>query len=161
MTPSGTNLLGIVKHVASIEIEYFTKVFDRPCPVELPWFDEGAAPNADMWATPDESRDFVVDLYHESWRVSDSTISELDLESPGLVAWWSDSRRETTLQTVLVHMIAETHRHAGQMDIVRESIDGERGWNQGALNLPTFDGSEWRRYVDQVAAAAEAFRDSR
>lgn len=158
MTSTGTNLLGIVKHVASIEVEYFTKVFGRPCPVELPWFDDGASPNADMWATADESLDFIVGLYRESWRVSDVTITELELDAPGHVPWWGEARRDTTLQTILVHMIAETHRHAGHMDIVREMIDGERGWNQGSPNLPSFDSSQWSRYVEVVTSAAESFR---
>ena len=57
MTQTGTNLLGLVKHVASIELGYFGEVFDRPSNVPLPWFDEGAETNADMWATAEESRE--------------------------------------------------------------------------------------------------------
>ena len=56
MTQTGTNLLGLVKHVASVELGYFGEVFDRPSNVPLPWFDEGAEINADMWATA-ESRE--------------------------------------------------------------------------------------------------------
>src|SRR2546421_6292058 len=46
---TGTSLLGLVKHVASVESGYFGVVFGRPFPNPLPWmeFDE---PNADMWA---------------------------------------------------------------------------------------------------------------
>ena len=42
MTQTGTNLLGLVKHVASNELAYFGEVFDRPSNVPLPWSDEGA-----------------------------------------------------------------------------------------------------------------------
>ena len=60
LTATGTNLLGVLKHVASVEMGYFTSVFNRPCDVPLPWFDEGAEPNADMWATAEETRDDIV-----------------------------------------------------------------------------------------------------
>jgi len=71
LTPTGTNLLGIVKHVASVELEYFGPVLGRPAGLSLPWASEDAEPNADMWATPDESRAEIVDLYHRSWQLAD------------------------------------------------------------------------------------------
>src|SRR5665213_3792971 len=64
MVPTGTNLLGIVKHVATVESGYFGSVFGRPFAEELPWTADDAESNADMWATADESRQFIVDLYH-------------------------------------------------------------------------------------------------
>ena len=63
MTQTGTNLLGLVKHVATNELEYFGEVFDRPSNIPLPWSEEGAELNADMWATADESRSDIVALY--------------------------------------------------------------------------------------------------
>jgi hypothetical protein len=74
MTQTGTNLLGLVKHVASNELAYFGEVFDRPSNVPLPWFDEGAETNADMWATAEESRDDIVALYELAAAHADSTI---------------------------------------------------------------------------------------
>ena len=78
LTPTGTNLLGLVKHLASVEAGYFGETFDRPFPEPLPWFEEGAEPNADMWATADESLDGVVAFYRRVWAHSDRTIAELD-----------------------------------------------------------------------------------
>src|ERR1700694_2930275 len=66
LTPTGTNLLGIVKHVASVELGYFGEAFERPSHESLPWLDEGAEPNADMWALPEESREDIVALYRRS-----------------------------------------------------------------------------------------------
>ena len=51
LTPTGTNLLGLVKHLASVELGYFGEVFGRPSDIPLPWFEENAEPNADLWAT--------------------------------------------------------------------------------------------------------------
>src|SRR2546427_5581942 len=67
MTPTGTNLLGLVKHVASVALGYFGDTFGRPYPEPLPWLDDGAERNADMWATLDESRDQIVGLYRRAW----------------------------------------------------------------------------------------------
>ncbi len=93
MTPTGTNLLGLVKHVASVQIGYFGEVFDRPHGLALPWFDDDAEVNADMWATADETREEILELHRISARHSDATIEALDLDSPGLVPWWGPDRK--------------------------------------------------------------------
>ena len=156
LTPTGTNLLGIVKHVASVELGYFGDTFARPAGVPLPWFEEGAEPNADMWAAPDESRDDIVGLYHRSWTHSDATIEALPLDAIGHVPWWPESRNEVTLHRILVHMTAETNRHAGHADIVRELIDGAAGVKPDHDNLPPFDRAEWDAFRSRVEQAARA-----
>src|ERR1700753_3188399 len=83
MTPTGTNLLGLVKHLASIEFGYFGDTFGRPSGEPLPWFEPDAEPNADMWAAADESRQQIVELYHRAWAHSDTTIGALDLAALG------------------------------------------------------------------------------
>jgi Protein of unknown function (DUF664) len=120
-----------VKHVASVADGYFGEVFGRPSPDPAPWDDEGAEPNGDMWATPDESRADVVGYHHRVWACVDATIEALDLDTEGHVPWWSEERSHPTLHTILVHMIAETNRHAGHADIVRETIDGAAGLRPG------------------------------
>jgi uncharacterized damage-inducible protein DinB len=153
LTPTGTNLLGIVKHVASVELGYFGDVLGRPSGIPLPWFDDDAEPNADMWATPDESRADIVDLYSRARAHADATIRELPLDAPGHVPWWGD-RGGVTLHQLLVHMIAETHRHAGHADIVREMIDGDAGLRADNANLPHEDAAWWAAYRAKVEAAA-------
>ena len=74
LVPTCTNLLGLVKHVAGVELGYFGDAFGRPHHEPLPEFDPNE-PNADMWATPDESRAEIVDLYHRSWQLADETIA--------------------------------------------------------------------------------------
>jgi hypothetical protein len=155
LTPTGTNLLGIVKHVASVELEYFGPVFGRPTGLSLPWASADAEPNADMWATPDESRAEIVDLYHRSWRLADETIAELPLHAPGTVPWGGD-QSAVTLHRLPVHMIAETQRHAGHADIVREMIDGSVGARPGVDNMQALDQAWWRDYHDRVEAAARS-----
>jgi uncharacterized damage-inducible protein DinB len=155
MTRTGTNLLGVVKHVASVEAGYLGDCFGRPSQESLPWLAEDAEPNADMWATPAESGDGIVDLYRRVWAHSDATIEALELDAPGQVPWWPEERRQVTLQQILVHMTAETHRHAGHADIVRELVDGAVGLRLGNDNMAPGDEAWWDDYRDRLERAAE------
>ena len=85
LVPTGTNLLGLVKHVASVEFGYFGDIFGRPSAEPLPWYAEDAEPNADMWATADETREQIIGLYHRAWAHADATIDALPLDAPGRV----------------------------------------------------------------------------
>jgi hypothetical protein len=161
LVPTGTNLLGLVKHVTGCEIGYFGDTFGRPFPGPLPKaFTDTSAdaePNADMYAAPDESREMLTSLYRRVWVHSDETMDEVELESTGQVPWWPEETREVSLHLVLTHMIAETHRHAGHADIVRELIDGSTGLRASNLNLPTGVGpSWWAEYRSRVESAASA-----
>jgi uncharacterized damage-inducible protein DinB len=155
MTRTGTNLLGLVKHVASVELDYFGRVFDRPSNISLPWFDEGAETNADLWATAVESREDIVALYQRAAVHADATIEALTLDSPGRVPWWTPAeRQQVTLQQIMVHVTVEIARHAGHADILRELIDGAAGDNDG--NLPDQTAQEWATYRLQLEQAAVA-----
>jgi hypothetical protein len=154
LTPTGTNLLGLVKHVASVELGYFGETFGRPSDEPLPWLGEGAEPNADMWATPAESRDQIIALYHRAWLHSDITIDTLPLDAIGHVPWWPPERNEVTLHRIMAHMIAETHRHAGHADIVRELIDGAVGRQRENDNMTPGDRSWWEGYRNRLEDAA-------
>jgi uncharacterized damage-inducible protein DinB len=154
LVPTGTNLLGLVKHVASVEAGYFGETFGRPFDAPLPWLAEDAEPNADMWATADETREQIVGLYHRVWEHSDATINALDLDAPGTVPWWMPGRREVTLHRILVHMIAETNRHNGHADIVRELIDGTVGLRPDNDNMAPVDAQWWAEYRDRLEQAA-------
>lgn len=154
LTPTGTNLLGIVKHVASVEAGYLGDTFGRPFGERFPWFADDTAFNDDLWATPDESREQVVGLYHRVWAHSDKTIDALPLDAAGRVAWWPPERADVTLHQILLHMIAETHRHAGHADVVRELIDGAVGLRPDNDNMPPVDETWWESYRQRLEDAA-------
>jgi uncharacterized damage-inducible protein DinB len=159
LTPTGTTLLGLVKHAASVESEYLGLVFGRPFPQELPWSAEGAEPDADMWATAEESREDIVDLYRRVAAHSEETLAALPLDAVGSVPWWPEDRRAVTLHTVLVHLTAEVHRHAGHADVVRELVDGAAGLNPRDDNLARSGPDGWREHRDRVERAARAAAD--
>jgi len=154
MVPTGTNLLGLVKHVASVEIGYFGETFGRPSDEPLPWFADDAEDNADMWATADESREDIIGLYHRAWAHADATIEALPLDAIGHVPHWPAERSEVTLHRILVHMIAETHRHAGHADIVRELVDGSVGLRLDNDNMPPGDAAWWEQFHGRLERVA-------
>jgi uncharacterized damage-inducible protein DinB len=154
LTPTGTNLLGLVKHLATVELDYFGNSFGRPFDEPLPWNADDAQPNADMWATAEESRKQILGLYHRAWSHSDETIEMLALDAIGHVPWWPDDRRDASLHLILVHVIAETNRHVGHADIIRELIDGAVGLGHGNVNMAPGDQAWWESYRSQLERVA-------
>ncbi|MDL5159983.1 DinB family protein [Actinomycetospora termitidis] len=154
MTPTGTNLLGLVKHLAIVESGYFGVVFDRPFPETEHWFEEHTEPEADLWAAAEESREGIVDLYTRAAAHSDATIDALDLDAAGRVPHWPAERAEVTLQQILVHMTAETHRHAGHADIVRELLDGAAGLRRDHSNLGNLAAAQRQGHVARLEREA-------
>ena len=141
LTVTGSNLLGLVKHVASVEARYFGEVFARPFPEPLPrWQDHDGS---DLWATEGETRDQIIEFYRRTREHSDATINELPLDAPGHVPWWPEPYADTNLFAVLVHVLGESIRHAGHADILRESLDGRTGLR-----------AEHEQQIDEEARAA-------
>jgi uncharacterized damage-inducible protein DinB len=149
MVPTGTSLLGLVKHVATTEMLYFGECFGREFPEPVAWAGDDMA---DMFATAEESREFIVDFYERVWAFSDQTILQLDLDSPGTVRWWPEERRHVTLGWILIHMINETARHAGHADILREQIDGAAGFRPDVVNMP--DSYNWKEKFERLEQIA-------
>jgi hypothetical protein len=77
MTPSGTNLLGLVKHLASVEYGWFCQTFGRETE-PLP-FDEDDE-NADLRVQPDETTDDIVAFYSRARAAADQVIADVDLD---------------------------------------------------------------------------------
>ncbi|WP_163801482.1 DinB family protein [Mycolicibacterium sediminis] len=158
LTPHGTNLLGLVKHLSGREIGYFGLVFDRPFadpPAWLTTTDSKPDPIRDMWATADESRSDIVVLYGRACQHSDHTIEALSLDDRGQIPAWPEHRRSVTLHDVLVHMLAETTRHAGHADILRELIDNTTGVTPGGLQPPDANDPDfWPRTYERIDSAA-------
>ena len=154
LTVTGTNLLGLVKHLATWEARYLGEVFDRPFPEPLSRWDVESERLADMWATPDESRSDVVDRYRRVWAHGDATVEALALDDTGRVEWWGGA--EVPLFNILVHLLAETSRHAGHADILREELDGAVGTDAEAMAEREHDAAFWRERREQIEAAARA-----
>lgn len=155
LTPSGTNLLGLVKHLTGGEYTYLSTSLGRPAPEVLPWEADGSVwLGADMWATAQESGDEIIARYRRACAHGDASIDALPLDAPATVAHWPEHRRATTLAVLLVRMLEETAHHAGHADIVRELIDGRGGSDSEELG----EDRPWSEYLEQVQRAADAHR---
>lgn len=158
LTPTGSNMLGLVKHLATVELGYFGVVFGREHGLELAAYDEND-PSADMYARTDESSGEVLELFRAARDHAVATIEALDLDAPGHVPWWGDNN-PVSLQLIIVHMTTEMYRHLGQIDIMREGLDGAVGLREGNLNTAPGDDDFWPTYVAKLDRIAEGFRQS-
>jgi uncharacterized damage-inducible protein DinB len=158
-TPTGNSLLGVLKHCLNVEAGYFGPTFGRefPAPEELvPMEAYEQDPQADWYATADETRDGLIDLYRRVWAFADQTIEDLPLDAPGRVPWWQPGRQDVTLQRIMIHVTGDLARHAGHSDIMREQLDGTLGRKPDDSSI--LDGFDWPVYVAKLAALADRYR---
>jgi hypothetical protein len=120
LVPSGTSLLGLVKHLAAVEYWWFCETFGRETE-PLPLDDDD--PDADLRVGPEEPTADVLAFYERARAAADRAIDEVGIEETGM-AWFGDP---VSMRWVLIHMVEETARHAGHVDILRELIDGMTG----------------------------------
>ncbi|MEL3945364.1 DinB family protein [Streptomyces sp. LNU-CPARS28] len=153
LTATGTNLLGLVKHVATVEARYFGEVFHRPSPEALcRWQDHDGS---DQWATEDETREQIIAFYRRTWEHSDATINELPLDAPGHVPWWPEPSPNTNLFAIMVHVLGESIRHAEHADILRESVDGRTGVrSENEQPIDEEARAAYRAKIEQAARSA-------
>jgi hypothetical protein len=157
LTPTGSNLLGILRHLGGIEHAYLCEAFGRalpPPPLPDDWEDE-LWHNGDMWVRPTESSEAVLGWYREACEHADQTIRMLDFDSPGEVSHWEDGNKATTLGDMMVIVLGEECRHGGHVDVVRELIDGRAGSDYADFGDP----DKWREYVAKVQTAADLYAD--
>lgn len=154
LTDTGTNLLGLIKHLSTTEAWYFGDVFGRPFPGQWRRWDDPAGNLDDMWVAADELRATVVNRYHQAWEHADATIATLDIDAPGHVPWWP--RPNVKLFNILVHVLTESNRHAGHADILREQLDSALGSAPRSM-ITGRDAAFWgnhRRKIERAAKTA-------
>ncbi|MBT8197311.1 MAG: DinB family protein [Acidimicrobiia bacterium] len=117
---SATTLLGLVKHLAYVEMWWFHEVVGGLSP-EYPWSEDD--PDADWRIEPGDSIESISRLYADAVATSDSILADVDLADTRVVR-----DEDRSIRWVVAHMIEETARHAGHADIVRELIDGITGY---------------------------------
>ncbi|HEY3090664.1 MAG TPA: DinB family protein [Jatrophihabitantaceae bacterium] len=157
-TPTGNNLLGLLKHCLNVEVGYFGPTFGREFPtpdevVPMEAYEED--PQADWYAREDETKEGMIDLYRRVWAFADQTIEGLPLDAPGRVPWWRTGRQDVTLQRIIVHVTYDLARHAGQADIMREQHDKAIGWQPENTNVP--GGYDWPAYTAKLTELADRF----
>jgi Protein of unknown function (DUF664) len=86
------------------------------------WKLEGLG-DADLRVEPEETTGDILAFYGRARVAADRVIGEVGLEETG-TAWFGDA---VSMRWVLIHMVEETARHAGHVDIIRELLDGMVG----------------------------------
>src|SRR3954469_14378450 len=186
MTGTGTNLIGIVKHLTGLTYGYLCSAFGREREA-LAWeYDEELLHGLDLWATPDESTGAIVAAYRRSCDAAARTIEELDLDTPGK----HHSGDTVNLRSMILTVLLDTTRHAGHADVVREQLDGRVGshsgddmvsddteyqrmcvaritgqidrdtWLNYVRSLPDYDPSTWTRHRERVSILWHQDRDA-
>jgi len=157
LTSTGTNLLGLVKHVATWDSRYLGEVFERPFPEPIPRWDDDSTQGSDHWATADESRSDIIGLYRRVWDHTDATIEVLELDSQGYVPWWQE---KVPLFNVMVHCLSDTTRHAGHADILRQGLDGSVGTESGVSPGLGHGASFWKERCATIEDVARSVAKS-
>jgi len=120
MTPTGLSPLGIVAHLAACEVGWFVETFEGQ-PVDPMWDDYG-----EFKLRGDDTVESVLAMYAESCDRARAVVEHaesLDRLSVDPHRFWG----QVTLRWILLHMLEETARHAGHLDLMREQIDGKVG----------------------------------
>ena len=121
LVPSATTLLGVVKHLAYVEMGWFRGNFAGEDP-PYPWPESETDPDPDFRIEPDDTVESVSALYQEQIARSRAIVAAASLDDVS-----KDKDRPRSLRWIMMHMIEETARHAGHADILRELTDGAIG----------------------------------
>jgi hypothetical protein len=122
MTPTGLSLLGVIKHLGWVERGWFREVFAGE---DVPSIDSEDDNSAEFAIGPDETIESVLGFYRDEVAQSRRIASGPSLET--LSARRTRYSEHVSLRWILVHMLEETARHAGHMDVLREKTDGRTG----------------------------------
>lgn len=143
LTPTGTHVMGLLLHLAVTESQYFISCLGREIEnAVIRHVIEAEDAQADFLPPPGMTLEDAVRIYRQTIVAVDAVLDEVELNSPAVVEWWI-KHRHTTVERLLVHMIAESHRHAGHLDIVREQLDGFVGLRPSAPNIPDLTPDQW------------------
>ncbi|MEU4198210.1 DinB family protein [Kribbella sp. NPDC026611] len=121
-----STMAGLVAHLRWVEYDWFqTRIAGVPDTGQTPWT-EGGHVDAEMFVD-DVPIAQLLDEYDEECARSNATVAALELDAVGKAG---PPDKAPSVRWVLCHMIEETARHLGHLDIIRELIDGTRGYQQ-------------------------------
>jgi uncharacterized damage-inducible protein DinB len=122
--PSTMSLLGLIRHMADVERNWFRRVMAQTDAPPLYWSED--VPDADWLGALAEPT--VVDDAWRAWRDEVGFAEQFVADSPDLgITGINGDGTSVALRSVLVHMIEEYARHCGHADLLRERIDGRVG----------------------------------
>lgn len=121
LVPSLSTVAGLVKHLLWVERSWFQEIVAGR-PVDVPWDEEDE--DGEFRVTPEETLSGLVAAYELECARSREVSGALGLDD---LAARQRRGKDVSLRWVLTHMVEETARHNGHLDILREQLDGVRG----------------------------------
>ncbi|MFE6780119.1 DinB family protein [Streptomyces sp. NPDC057702] len=120
LVPSATTVGGILTHLVTVEQHWFGIVLGGR-EHAMPFGADD--PDGDWRVADDDDLDGLLARYRAACDASDEVIASLDLDSTG-----AQKTGDYTLRWAMMHVTMDASRHAGHADVLRELLDGERGW---------------------------------
>lgn len=117
-TPTGMTLHGIVRHLENVERSWFREAFAGESDLDYDWTDED--PDGDFHVPLTVAMADLLTAYQEECARCDAVINAASLDE-------GSRHRDMSLRWIILHMIEETARHLGHIDILRELVDGKVG----------------------------------
>jgi uncharacterized damage-inducible protein DinB len=121
LVPSATTLLGIVKHLAYVERGWFQGDFAGD-EITFPWPEDEDDRDPDFRVEAADTIESVSALYRQEIARSREIVARASLDDLS-----KEKDKPHSLRWIMIHMIEETARHAGHLDILRELTDGAIG----------------------------------
>jgi uncharacterized damage-inducible protein DinB len=119
--PSRLSLLGLVRHMAEGERQWFAMVLGGE---QIPYhYYTDDDPEAEF----DDIDDADVAEAFETWRSECAAARERVAAAPSLDVTGTQDGKDFSLRWIMIHMIEEYARHNGHADLLRERIDGTVG----------------------------------
>ena len=122
-TSTGLTLHGIVRHLTNVERYWFREVFAGKTDLPYDWTDDD--PDGEFHVPADVTMASLLDAYARETALCDGVITAAPLDAVSV-------KRAASLRWIVLHMIEETARHLGQMDLLREQADGATGYRPGS-----------------------------
>ncbi len=145
--------MGLLVHLSVTETGYFFKGLGRK--IEDPLIQEiieSADPQAEFLPPQEMTLADAIALYEATTKAVDVVLDGIALDTIIKVSWRKNG--QATLERMLVHMIAETHRHAGHMDLIRELLDGFVGLYPEAPSIADLSEEQWHEQYQRVQRLA-------
>ena len=125
---SNLTLGGLVKHLALVEDSWFTEDFaGLPMPAPFTDVDWDTDRDWEFHTAADDTPQWLVQRYEESCARSRAVVAAAPSLDARSMAISKSEGVPYTLRWILLHMIEETARHNGQVDLLREALDGTTG----------------------------------
>jgi uncharacterized damage-inducible protein DinB len=122
MPPSALSLLGLVRHMAEVERQWFRRVINGE-DIPLVWSADGDFQTAYDASGATRSEAFA------AWEAEVEQSRRIERQAPSLdlTAYYPRWGEDVSLRLVMLHLIHEYARHNGHADLLREGIDGTVG----------------------------------